>query len=381
MSIHTEETDDAAETQYREDLLLPGDPPESCRRLKPMSIDSMALVVIALGVTMFGLYSARAIAFPLTLGAFVALPFRPIMRWCDRHSLPRFLSAGLLMSLCLGVVLLGALSLAGPAKEWLSDAPQKLTEAEVKLRSFAEPLKEINAATEKVENIADNADDSSGTLKVEVQQPRLSSTVLSATGDFAVGGMIAVSLAFLLLVFGDEMLKMIIASLPTGHDRRRLVQMFFEAEQTISRYLLTYTAINLALGVVIGCGLWLMGMPNPVLWGVMAAALNYIPFLGLIAGAAVVFVVAVLSFDSVPYACMAPAIYLAVNGIEANLVTPALLGRSMKMNTIAIFVSIVVLGWMWGIGGAIIAVPALALIKIACDNTQRLKSLSAALSG
>lgn len=368
-----------AEIEYCEEILLPEDVDKPKRQLPPVSVNTLALIVIATGVIFYALYSARAIMFPLTLAAFLALPLRPIMRWLQAMFVPKFVGAALLMASCLMVILFASYWLAAPATEWIEDVPSKLREAELKLRAIAAPLNDLKEATAQVEAITETSD-SVNTLKVEVQQPRLSSTVLTATGDFALGSMIAISLAFLLLVFGDDVLTSMVSAMPTRKDRRHLEQLFFDAEQTISRYLLTYTVINIGLGTVIGTALWLIGMPNPILWGVMAATLNYIPFLGLIAGTGVVFLVALLSFDSAAYACLAPAIYLVANGIEANIITPTLLGRSMKLNTVAIFISIVVFGWMWGIGGAIIAVPALSVAKIVCDRNERLAGLSAVLS-
>lgn len=365
-----------------DELILPhGQRPTPWKRWEPLDTQTLCLAIIAAGVVFYALYSAKAIMFPLTLAAFLALPLRPIMRQLVRRRVPRFLAASILTGACLSVLAAGLLGLSGPAGEWIEDAPRRLEEAERKLRAIAEPLEGINEATAQVEELTDDTTDDPAAVKVEVQQPRLSSTVLTATGDFVVGSLITVSLAFLLLVFGDDVLRRIIAVMPTSRDRVHLEQVFYEAEQTVSRYLLTYTVINILLGLVIGGGLWLIGLPNPVLWGVMAAVLNYLPFVGLVVGSGVVMLVAILSFDSAAYALLAPAIYLTANGIEANVVTPMLLGRSMKLNTIAIFVSIVVWGWMWGIGGAIIAVPALAVAKIVCDHSERFSRLSCVLSG
>jgi predicted PurR-regulated permease PerM len=155
--------------------------------------------------------------------------------------------------------------------------------------------------------------------------------------------------------------------------------MFFQIERGISQYLLTFTAINVCLGIVIGTGMWLIGMPNPVLWGVMAGCLNFMPYIGAFVGSGVVFLVAALSFDSMGQALLAPAIYAAANTIEGNVITPLILGRSMRLNPIFIFLSVVLWGWMWGVGGALIAVPLLAMTKIACAHSRRLQSVATLL--
>jgi predicted PurR-regulated permease PerM len=120
--------------------------------------------------------------------------------------------------------------------------------------------------------------------------------------------------------------------------------------------------------------MWALGLPTPVLWGVMAALLNFIPFAGATVGAMVVFLVALLQFD-LSYACLAPAIYVFVNVIESYWVTPALLGKSMSLNPVVILLSITLWGWMWGIGGVFMAVPLLVVLKIICDNVETLTPL------
>ncbi len=382
MKVITEETLATSEVMDhgREDLVLPEDlcTPQQTRH--PLHPHTIALTIIAAGVVMFFLFSARAIMFPFVLAILIAFPLRPIMRWLVTLRVPRFVAAALVMATVFSVLLFVIFRLAAPAAEWLDDAPTKLRAAETRVRSIVQPLEDITEATKQVEAMTESAD-KSDTLKVEVQQPRLSNMVLSLTSEFAIGGVIALSLTFLLLVFGDDFLKSIVRALPTRRDRRHLEQLCFDVERMISRYLLTCTAINIGLGIVIGSGLGLMGMTNPVLWGTMAACLNFIPFVGLVIGTCVVFFAAILTFDSAAYALLAPAIYLLANGIEANIVTPTLLGSSMKLNTIMIFIAIVVWGWMWGIGGAIIAVPALAVAKIVCDRSERLTILSAVLTG
>jgi predicted PurR-regulated permease PerM len=363
-----------------EDILLPEDFNTPQKPRQPLHPHTIALTIIATGVVLFFLYSARAIMFPFVLAVLIAFPLRPFMRWLGTIRVPRVLAATLVMATVLSVIVLAVFRLGAPAAAWLDDAPTKLRTAETRLRSIARPLEDLSEATQQVDAMTESAD-KPDTLKVEVQQPRLSSTVLSVTSDIVIEGIIALSLAFLLLVFGDDLLKSIVKVLPTRRDRRHLEQLCFDLERMISRYLLTYTVINIGLGAVIGSGLWLMGMPNPILWGAMAACLNYIPFVGLVIGSCVVFIAALLSFDSTVYALLAPTIYLVANGFEANLVTPTLLGRSMKINTIMVFISIVVWGWMWGIGGAIVAVPALAVGKIVCDRSERLSIISAILAG
>ena len=168
---------------------------------------------------------------------------------------------------------------------------------------------------------------------------------------------------------------------PTFRDKRKVVEMVHEVERGVSSYLLTVTLINIALGVVIGLAMWLMEMPNPALWGAMATTLNFIPYLGAMAGTIVVFLVAVFSFDSLAYASLVPVVYFGCTALEGNFVTPSLLGRNMSMNPIVVFLSLVFWGWMWGVGGALIAVPTLAILKIGLDQFDRTRPIGTLLGG
>ncbi|MGB5833684.1 MAG: AI-2E family transporter [Thiohalocapsa sp.] len=144
----------------------------------------------------------------------------------------------------------------------------------------------------------------------------------------------------------------------------------------MSSYLLTTSGINFVLGILIGLAMWLIGLPNPVLWGAMAACLNYIPYVGTIIGGLIVFFVGLISFDAPGQAIWAPLIYFSINAIEGYLITPTVLGRSISLSPLAIILSLAIWGWLWGIGGLLLAVPILAATKIACDHIKPLQPLA-----
>ena len=210
-------------------------------------------------------------------------------------------------------------------------------------------------------------------LRVQVEQPGMASLVLNTSGSLLATVVVVAALLFFLLARGDRFLEKLVALSPTWRDKRNVVALMNDIQQSISRYLLTITCINAGLGLAIGIAMWAIGLPNPALWGVMAFLLNYIPFVGAAAGACLVFVVALIEWD-VAYALVAPGAYLAVNVVEANLVTPALLGRSTNLNPVAILLSLTLWGWMWGLGGVFLAIPLLVVAKIICEHIEPLHS-------
>jgi predicted PurR-regulated permease PerM len=172
-----------------------------------------------------------------------------------------------------------------------------------------------------------------------------------------------------------------IGILPTFRDKKRALTIAYDVEKEVSQYLLTITFINLMFGVYVAAAMAAVAMPNPILWGVAAALLNYIPYIGALAGIAMVSVVALISFDSLTYALIPPLLYLAGAMLEGQVITPIFLGRRLELNSVAIFIFVALWSWLWGIVGAIIAVPLLVSIKVFCDHFERLAAFGEFLSG
>ena len=183
-----------------------------------------------------------------------------------------------------------------------------------------------------------------------------------------------------MLAAGDRFLEKAVQIKKTWREKRDIVLLVKEVEHKMSTYLGAITIINIGLGIAIGTGLWLIGMPNPLLWGVLAALLNYIPFAGLVIGCLIVSIVAIGEFSTMGHAMLAPAIYLLCNGIEANAVTPMVLGRSISLNPVVILLAVFLGGWIWGMGGIFLAVPLLLLAKIACDSNESLQPIGVFLA-
>ena len=179
-------------------------------------------------------------------------------------------------------------------------------------------------------------------------------------------------LTYFLLAVGDLFLQKLVGVLPQFKDKRVAVTIARETEAQISLYLFTTTLINLGVGVVTGIAMYLLGMPNPVLWGVVAAVLNFVPYVGAVANIVLLALAAFVTFEDTGHALLVPGTFLALNLIESNLVTPMIYGNRMRLNTVALFIGLVFWWYIWGIPGAILAVPIMATIKIACDHIESL---------
>lgn len=238
--------------------------------------------------------------------------------------------------------------------------------------SEMEPDSENRAETDDSKDGASSEDKEEVVVPVEVKQPSISNRIFSTTGDTLAGLAIMLVVLFYLLSAGERGLEKLVTLMPTFGGKKRVVELTRAIEKSISSYLITTTVINIGLGLAIGVGMWAIGMPNPVLWGIMAMLLNYLPFIGLVFGSTIVFIAAVVSFDTLAYAAWAPAIYLSANIIEANFITPVLVGRSVSLHPVWLMIFFVFVSWVWGLGGAIIAIPVLAVLKISCDHIEPL---------
>ena len=205
--------------------------------------------------------------------------------------------------------------------------------------------------------------------------PTIGSRILGTT-QILVAGIVEITvLLYFLLAGGDLFLQKFIKMLPSLRDKRRAVNVARAIEAAVSAYLSTALFVNLGEGVVVGLCLWALGMPTPAVWGAMIVAVEFVPYLGALTGVVVLTLAGLASFDNVGHALLIPGSYLAINLIQANLVTPMLLGHRLTLNPVAIFVGLTFFFWIWGVAGAFLAVPLLATLKIVCDHIGSLAAL------
>jgi predicted PurR-regulated permease PerM len=200
------------------------------------------------------------------------------------------------------------------------------------------------------------------------------------TGTFLAGLGESLVLLYLLLASGDLFLQKLVRVMPTMHDKKRAVDISHEIQQQISNYLLSVSLINLGLGIIVGGGLYWLGVPNAAMWGMMVALFNFIPYFGPVAGISLLAIVGLLTFDTLGQGLLPPAWYLLLHLLEANFVTPVLLGRRFTLNPVVIFVSLIFWTWLWGVPGALLSVPILVSIKVICERVPSMSHVSELLT-
>lgn len=330
----------------------------------------LTLVVIIMGFA--AVYVARDMFFPIMIGLLVALTFSPVVRSCARVGIPTSVAAlaiifGAGMALSLGFYLL-----SGPVSEIVADVPAMGAELREKLRGVLASIEDVKDASEKVEELASGSD---GAAVVTVKQPGLLAFAAGSIANFM--GLTALGLIFALFILasGDLFYDKLVDAFRTSSDKRRAKNTARDIERQISRYFLTITIINAGLGLCVGLAMYLIGLPNPMLWGGLAFALNFLPFVGSLFGAVLVAAFGVLSFDTLGLGLLPAAVYALLTSIEAQFVTPTILGKRLNMNTVSVFLTVIIWSWLWSVPGALMAVPFLVMLKVICDNVPSMAVL------
>ncbi|MEO8479768.1 MAG: AI-2E family transporter [Gemmatimonadota bacterium] len=347
----------------------------SGRRLNVVQTGRWATIGLFVLAMIAALRVGSSLIIPILMAGLLGLLLAPAVAWLVRRGLPHAVAAGLVMLAVVGAVGTTIVMLSGPATAWLEDAPKTLSQAERKIRRLTKPIEQLQATAKKMEEVAQ-----SGTGQTRQQQRSTGQTApgglfqkLSGTTVSFVGALVTVIfLSYFLLATAHRFREKLDDLLPeAGH--AKVTEAISEMQQQMSRYLLTVTSINVALGLVTWGVMVLNGMPNPALWGVVAGVLNFVPYLGALVTLAIILLAGLVSFDESGRAFLAAGSFFFVNFLEGNLITPTIMGRRLPLNPVAIFGGLLFWGWLWGITGAILAVPLTACLKVMADRIEPIK--------
>ncbi|MFB3902244.1 MAG: AI-2E family transporter [Acidobacteriota bacterium] len=332
---------------------------------------SMIITGLFILALFYTLYLARDLFLPIVLAVLLHFLLRPAVRILRKARVPEQVGAGLILAVLISAFGLAFYELSGPASDWLAQAPPILKKIENEVRQWRGPVQQVRRAADQVERITD-METRAKAPEVQLRQPDLSETLFAGTRAVAATLVVMILLLYFLLASGDLFLEKAVRILPTLTDKKRAVGIANNMEEHISRYLLLVTAINAGLGVAEGFAMLLLGMPNPALWGVMAAVLNFVPYLGALTGSVTVGVAGYVHSGDLAWAFIVGAVYFGITAIEGGFVTPMLLARGLTLNPVVLLVGIIFWGWLWGIPGTLLAVPLMSSIKIFCDHIEPL---------
>ena len=323
------------------------------------------------------IYVASAIVLPVVLAIVLKLLLQPVVRLAERLHLPRALGALVaLLALVAALVLVG-MALTSPAADWASRLPQALPQLEGQLRFLHRPIDALQAVLREVDTIAN------GRAGGAPAAPTggLMGSLFAGTSAALAGFFTTLVVLFYLLVFGETFLRRFVEILPRFGDKRRAVEISLQIEHDLSAYMVTVSAINAMVGLATGLVMWLTDVPDPLLWGLAAMLLNYIPIIGPFAGVLLFCAVGVLAKGATWAALLPAGLYFIVHIIEGEFATPMLLAHRFTINPVVVMLGLVFWYWMWGVPGAVLAVPMLAITKIICDGLTPLRALGHFLEG
>ncbi len=325
-------------------------------------------VILLLGALNY----ASAIAIPIVLAFVMKLVLQPVFRILTNVGIPRSLASSLIiMALVFGTA--GFLTvLSTPAASWAD----KLQEGYPQLREKFSFLSESASKTQKILVQAEDLTKSvhGKVMSVAMAGTSLPDRILIGTQTFMMGIFTTMIVLFFLLTADDTFLRRLVEVLPRFKDKRQAVNISQQIESDVSKYLATITIINVCVGVIAGCIMKFFHIEDPMLWGTLAFLLNYIPIIGPLVVAAIFALVGIISIPDISTALLPAALYMGVHIIEGTAVTPLLVARRFTLNPVLVILALVFWYWMWGIPGAILAMPMLAITKVICDRIHKLSA-------
>ena len=338
------------------------------------------IVGIFLILAVGALYYARSFFLPLVLAVLLTLTLAPLVRALGRRGIPSAISAAMAI-LVLGAGLGAAsLLLSEPLSRVLATAPDVISQVRERFAFLRAPFAALNDIGREVEALAAGSTTADAPQPVVLVQPGLLTWLAGAAAGIGTTLGASLILALFLLANRDTLRLKLIRVLPDLSDKKRSLRVLRDIESEVSRYLLAVCAINAGLGLCVGLAMAVLGLHDPVLWGVGAGLLNFVPFVGPLLGECAALAVGVITFPTPLLMVLPPLAYLAIQLVEGNFVTPTILGRRLELNPVAILVALSLTTWMWGIIGTILGVPLLVVVKAFTDNFPSLSSLGEFLS-
>jgi len=338
----------------------------------PLSTGVLILAVLAL---VGALYFGKEVVLPIALAIVLKLLLQPILDvLCNRLRLPTALAALILICGLFAAIAAVAFSISGPASGWIEKVPQVLPTLKEKLVVLRRPIDYMQSASKEIQDVAAPAPQGERPPAVAVkEQSEVASKLAFGTLTVMSRLLATMVILFFLLAAGDRLLRGFIEVLPTFSDKRQAAEIASEIQHQLGGYLITISLMNMVVGVLAGLAMWGCGLGDPILWGSLAFLLNYIPILGPLTGIGVFLVAGIVTLDWPWPALLPAACYTMIHIAEGEIVTPMLLAKRFTLNPVLVIISLFFWHFLWGIPGALLAVPLLAMFKIICDRVEPLK--------
>jgi predicted PurR-regulated permease PerM len=345
----------------------------------PADIKGIYLGGLFLLAILAACYAAGEILLPIVLAFVLKLVLQPMMRALGRLHVPQVIAALLIVLVLFGTLVgLGA-ALSAPAASWVQKLPPAIPKLEDRMRFIIRPFVTLENYIEKAQALTPGA--APKPVPVAIRGPRLLGDLLASTRSFA-GGLFETALVlFFTLISRDIFLRRLVEVLPRFRNKRQAVEISQQIEHDVSLYLFTITIMNLVVGVSYGLVTLACGLDDPLLWGAVAFLLNFVPILGPALGVGIFLLAGLLSMNSLWQAFLPAAFYLLIHVTEGEILLPMLVARRFTINPVLVVLALVFWYWMWGVPGAILATPMLAITQIVCDRVRPLRTFGHFIEG
>jgi len=355
----------------------------------PVDVRSASMALVAVLLTIYTLHWAAAVVIPLLLGLMFSYALSPAVDVLERWRVPRWIAAALAVSAVVGALAWTAYALADDASQLVESLPaatQKLRQA-LKNRPGASakgPLDKVQIAAAQLEQAANESSvpataATKGVTQVQIVRTKFNIQDYLWTGTMGLVGFVGQSaivclLTYFLVASGSAFRrKMVHIAGPTLSEKKITIQALDEITEQIQRYLLVQVLISVLVGVATWLAFLWYGLQHAGVWGIVAAVLNLVPYVGSLAVAAGAALVALMQFGTLDMALGAAGISLGIHVVSGYLLTPWLTSRTSRLSPVAVFVGVLVWGWLWGVWGMLLGVPIIMIVKAACDRVESLK--------
>ena len=339
----------------------------------------LAIAVLAVG---------REFFIPIAMALCFHALLRPVVRAFERMGAPSVLGASVVVLSLLGLLVVGGVALSGPVSSFIDRAPASIHKAREKIKTMGVPFRRISdaaagtAPAPAAPPAPANAAPPNPTPAPAAQPsvPPVVTLVLGRATIFVAGVIEVLLLLYLMLAAGNLIFRKLVKIVPGPDEKRTISDVFHETEAIVARYLVVTALINIGQGIAVGIGMWAIGMPDPLMWGLLTFALEFIPYLGGATLVGMLLIVAFTVFPDVGHVLLAPALYLVVSTIQNNVVSPYAYGSRLKLSALAVMICVLFWWFVWGIPGVFLAVPIAATMKVLGDQVPKLHALSELLS-
>ena len=310
----------------------------------------------------FALREGAEFFLPVTAAMVVAIALVPLLEWFERRGVPSRLAAGLCLLIFMIIAIFAIGSIVIPATDWVAQVPNRIHKVQEALQPVLDLYKNLDRFIERTVNQIAITQERTRAVRIETPNSVMGLLTTSAP-HLLIQLFFALLVIFFFLAGWTAMRKQTIVSRGSFEGALTTARVIQQVVDATSTYLGTITLINAGLGALTAAVLWWLGMPSPVMWGGLVAVLNYIPYLGPIASALLLFVGGLMTFPDVWGALVPPAAFISFHLVEANIFTPMVVGHRLTISPLAILVSLSFWAWVWGTTGALLAVPLLIILK------------------